>query len=308
MLRFFSEEMNKDEAPNTSEAEILAAIELQKGKNVKSYWMKLSLGETSVSELQNSIGMLYTSTGRNFVFQSSRSTLHSHLYGPIQGKRLTKTRDESFEIEVNDDYLSLGLNHLHEFFEAAKRYRNQFPDGEPMAYTIRSTPFEDKEQLFPPDVLSIAQLSVASERAFVGALPSLTEFFKIVTETDGLKDILVELIPKRKLMALLNPFSKKGIQFTYGTPVPYEMDGAPFQLGLDVIGVIPVVLSIGEEPLLNLLFYTTDPTYEWKACAGVIALSAQSVSRPNEQCIIRTFPASLIQARLKDQNPTISKN
>ncbi len=306
MLRFFSEEMSNNKAPKY-ETTILAAIELNKGTNKQSYWMELSLGETSESEMQNSIGTLYTSTGRQFVFHSSKSTLHSHLYGPIRKKRLSKTKDEQFEIEVNDDYLSLGLNHLHEFFEAAKRYRKQFPDGEPMAYTIRSTPFEDKEQLFPPEVLSIAQLSVASERAFVGAVPSLTEFFKIVTETDGLKDILIKLIPKSKLLGLLNPFSKKGIQFNYGSPVPYQIDGAPFKLGLDTIGVIPVTLSIGEEPLLNLLFYTTDPSYEWKACAGVVALSAQSASKPNDRCLIRTFPAALIQARIQDQDTTISE-
>jgi len=277
---------------------ILAVIELERGKQTDSYWLSLEIGNSIASDTKSSIGTLYSSTGRKFVFESGKAELFSTLLGPIKAKQPDRSRSEDFRFEVNEDFLSLGLNRLHEFFEAANRYRSLHPDAAMLSYAIQSSPIEDPKLLFPPEVIEVSQLSEASERAFVAGIPALMEFFNIIYQTDGLKDILLKLIPKRKLLGLLNPFAKGGIGFHYGTPQPYQVDASPLQLGLDQVIVIPLVLSIGEEPMLNFQLYATDPIYEWKSSAGIVAASIESIIHPEDRCFIRAFPEKLIRGRL----------
>ena len=293
-------EWTSDRAAIFQGSTILAAIQLQQGEKIQSFWVSMQLDETTNTTSKNSIGTLYTSTGRSFVFESKQAHLNTSLHGPIQEKDFQKTSSSDFEITVNADYLSLGLHRLHEFFEAVERYRTVFPDAEKKAYTIRSTPFEDSSQLFSSEILEAAQLSEASERAFVGSLPALGEFFNIIYETDGLKDILMKLIPKRSLLTLLNPFNKGKVSFSYGNPRPTLIDATPLNLGLEKVSAIPVLLSFGSKPILSLMLYTTQPSYEWKTCAGIVAIEVHSSSNPANQCFIRTFPQTLIVQRLID--------
>jgi hypothetical protein len=190
------------------------------------------------------------------------------------------------------------LHRLHEFFEAGQRFRSTFPDAPLLSYTIRSTPFENESDQIPPEALEAAQLSESSERAFVGAIPALTEFFRIIYETKYLREILVSLLPKSQLMKLMLPFSDAQIGLSFGTPPPHRGDGTLFQLGIPEIGIVPVVLSIGEQTLLHITLYTTDPSYEWQACAGIVAVSIISTTHPDRRCFIRAFPSSLLTGRL----------
>lgn len=302
----FQQEQRIHPVPNTDSV-IQAAIQLSDGRKTEDYWMTMRLDPSESESSRNSIGTLYTSTGRTFVFESTQSALHTTLHGPINLRKLEKTPVQTFEIRVNDDYLSLGLHRLHEFFEAATRYREHYPESEKLSYTIRSTPFEDPSQLFPEEIIEISNLSEASERAFVGALPALGEFFSLVYETEGLKDILMELIPKSALLGLLNPFSDSNIGFSYGTPRPSQISASTLDLGLETVGVIPVALSIGSKQLLDLKFYTTAPTYEWKTCAGIVAIEVYSSLKPEKRCLIRAFPHQMIQSRIRENEiPTDS--
>lgn len=285
-------------------AKVVLSISVNRNQQPSLYWMSLELDPSSTLTASTS-GTLYTSTGRHFTFTSRKSRLQSMLVGPIPNKIHSSPRTRKFSFVVNDDYLRLGLHRLDEFFEATQRFRARFPDHAPMEYTIRSTPFEDTTALFPDEVIDAAQLSEASERAFVGAIPALTEFFGIIYETDGLKDILLSLIPKSKLVKLLLPFSNAQIRMQYGTPRPHRSDAAALQIGIPTVGVVPLQVFIGNEPMLDLTLYTTEPSYEWQASAGMVAASIRSIPEPDRHCMVRVFPATLLAGRINDTRPSL---
>jgi hypothetical protein len=277
--------------------QILAAIEVSRGKRQDAYWLSLALDATGTDTDTHATGTLYTSTGRSFTFDSGKATLRSTLVGPINPARIDKSSLKSFDLEVRDAYLRLGLHRLHEFFEAGQRFRSTFPEAPLLTYTVRSTPFEHESERMSPEALEAAKLSEGSERAFVGAIPALTEFFRIIYETRYLRDILISLLPKSQLIKLMLPFSDAEVGLRYGNPPPHRVDGTPFQLGIPETGMVPVILSIGEEALLHITLYTTDPSYEWHASAGIVAVSILSTTHPDRRCFIRAFPTSLLTGR-----------
>ena len=99
-----------DSPESTIGSTVLCAIELNRGDKTSDYWIEMRLDSESSPDAKPNIGTLYTSTGRKFVFESTQTRLFTKLAGKINEKHPDKTPVDTFDLRVNGDYLSLGLN------------------------------------------------------------------------------------------------------------------------------------------------------------------------------------------------------
>jgi hypothetical protein len=276
-------ELTRDE----SGKRVLAYIQLQKGKKEESWLLSLALDSPETEAVPEEGGTkVYSSTGREFLFKNQPGTLKSTLLGPLEQDGSDASKKNA-TISVNRENLGLGLNRLSDFFDAGQAIRERFPNGERMRYQGKGEPFPSDPILSDPVLLEEVGLTAEVERAFLGALPALLEFFGIIYETPGLNSILREMIPARRMLGMLNPFSGRNIGFSFGNPIPYEIDTSETGIEWDQLSVIPVELQLNEKTVMRVTLYTTEPEGPWETTAGVVMLVADSVPAGKSRMIIR---------------------
>ena len=269
-------------------ASVWCSLTLSNGNELKHWVMILDLLEKD-PEINGSDGdgsVCYTTTGRSFGFPADKAFLRTALHGPFSNPEETVPSLKA-ELTVNRANLRIGLHRVSGFFKALQTLRERNPDGPRMRYSVSQEPIPPDPVLSDPGLLADIGLSQDVERAFVGSLPALLEFFGVVYETDGLKDILKQLIPRKRNISMLNPFGSRSIGFSYGNPQPYRIEESGLGAGLEVVTAIPVELQMKEKTVLVATLYAVDPVGPWEACAGVVALKVHSVKDPQKSLVIR---------------------
>lgn len=263
-------------------------LTLTKGSEEQHWVMILDRPEQdakSSGESENG-SVCYTTTGRSFPFPGEKAVIRSMLHGPFS-ELDEPVPVRTAEIAVNRANLGIGLHRVSGFFRALQVLRDRDPDGPRMRYSVSQDPVPADPVLSDTKLLEDIGLTPEVERAFVGSLPALMEFFGVVYETDGLKDILKQMIPGRSLLGMLNPFGSRSIGFSYGNPQPYRIEASGLGAGLEVVTAIPVELQMKEKIVLVATLYAVDPVGPWEVCAGVVALKVQSVKDPDKYLVIR---------------------
>jgi hypothetical protein len=278
---------NLEPSSESDDPQLVAWIELNKKGKTKNWALLLDLDEANLRKETISQGTLYTSTGRSFSFQSEKCELETSLYGPIKHKNPSKCKVKTAGVWVNRDYLSLGMHKVSDFFEAGKRYREINPSKEKLSYSISSEPITDDSQILPTEFVEGMGLTEAAERSFVGVIPAITEFFGIVMETDGLKDILLQLIPKSELFGALNPFGSTSIGISIEQEGTHDGECAMLHPEGGQICTIPVFIMVNDKPVVEMSLSAIAPEGPWKASAGIIAARAKSLKFEDRWVTIR---------------------
>jgi hypothetical protein len=271
--------------------QLIAWIELKDGSKSKNWALLLNLDESDTTKDKITMGTLYTSSGRSFEFESMKCKLDTWLYGPIKDRKPEKSKVKQHSVWVNKDYLLLGMHQVHDFFEAGRKYREIAGIEERLNYSISSEPIDDESLLLAPEVVEGMGLTETAERSFVGVIPSLGEFFGIIYETDGLKDILLELIPKKAFIGMLNPFANRGIGIQIANTDAINEGKCEIlnEQGEDIC-TLPVLITVNGNPAIEATLYAIAPEGPWKTSAGIIAVHAQSVAHEDRSVLIRVQP------------------
>ena len=274
---------------------VWCCLTLSKGPESQHWVMILDLLEDDPDKKQKDVdgSICYTTTGRSFGFSAENTFLRSTIHGPFSNPDETVPVRKG-ELTVNRANLGIGLHRVSGFFKALQILRERNPDGPRMRYSVSQDPVPEDPVLSDPELLEDIGLTPEVERAFVGSLPALLEFFGVVYETDGLKDILKQLIPGRSILGMLNPFGSRTIGFSYGNPQPYRIEESGLGAGLEAVTAIPVELQMKEKTVLVATLYAVDPVGPWEACAGVVALKVHPVKDPDKSLVIRFMEISHI--------------
>jgi hypothetical protein len=190
------------EQANMSEGDtVTALVSLTSGTRLQQWLIALTAVQPTEKEKQQrgQAMVFYSSSGHELRFESESAALAIQSIGPLTQadagrKASTAPAVKRARTRVAADFLALGLDRPPAMSERTKKKRAEDP-------SLPSGGLEIGMKPFPPDVIERARVATeavgiteADERALVGSLLALIEFFQIASKTSGLQKVVMSVI------------------------------------------------------------------------------------------------------------------
>jgi len=190
------------EQANMSEGDtVTALVSLTSGTKLQQWLIALTAVQPTEKEKQQrgQAMVFYSSSGHELRFESESAALAIQSIGPLTQadagrKASTAPAVKRARTRVAADFLALGLDRPPAMSERTKKKRAEDP-------SLPSGGLEIGMKPFPPDVIERARVATeavgiteADERALVGSLLALIEFFQIASKTSGLQEVVMSVI------------------------------------------------------------------------------------------------------------------
>ncbi len=216
----------------------------------------------------------YTTTGNEFKFGGRRTAFSLHVLGPFldASQKAKKREDKSARVLTTSDFLALGFDRAADFFVRAQSAPK---DGSNESGTIS---FSNRP--YPPEVIEKTKnsrtprvMTDEDERAVVGTLPALLEFFNLSSQTPGLKEIVRNVvdIPWWALVKSGGRVSDVNIDFASHLSQRNQPQNWPLSTPLYSL---PFTLMINRKDSLVCMMGVTAPKPPLLASAGIIGIAA----------------------------------
>lgn len=285
---------------------ISALVSLTKGDDFFQWLVVMTCAELTPAEKQKPLGQpqtLYASTGTEVLLQEDRAAMVVRVLGPYKRvadfhdpaqlrASVKDQQDVTTRILVNADFLRLGFDRACESVLAVRATMDTRPDLRAFNWNIGPKPF-------PPDVIKekratadLLGLTRERERAFVGAIPALREFWRLASRTKGLQEIVKDvadlpwwaIIRKGgEVRAKLKPHFTSSQKAT--------LNG--FRDGSTVGYWFPFELEINDSPALSCSVLAVDPRPPLLPSAGIVALAAQAPDGKGPYLMVQLWSAKL---------------
>ncbi len=281
---------------------LTALVTWTEGKATKQWLVQVQATELNdkESKLPPARGMLlFSSTGHEFRFAGSRAALALRVLGPFEdGKPASREAREGKKARVltQAEYLGLGLDRACQVILKLQAMRTQPRPDNPLPAEQQSLGFGNRP--FPPEVVAAAQkravqfgLTQEDERALVGSLPALLEFFGIVSRTPGLQDILKSVmdLPWWSILKSGGKMPDIGIDFVSASIRPLAPQ--PWSLTTLTPYAFPIVITLNKSPALVCHLAVVSPRPPLIAAAGVVGLAAARPDGKGPRIMIQVIAA-----------------
>jgi hypothetical protein len=245
---------------------------------------------------KNGGGMtLYTSTGRTFKFPFSWIALKLLTIGPVvAGDRQPREPEVQHGlVRLNGEYLGLGIHQANELFEVERA------SGEKIDYSFSGEPFEAQRVAEGKKMAERVGLTEASERAFAGTIPAMLEFFEVVRNTPGVRDILFQVLEKPSPWSMLKAVANRSmnIGFAFSSEGSGLAESPAWGSPAPAVRAVPMTLSLAERPALQFTLYATEPKPPLRASAGIIGLKAASPKNPSRYVVLRVIATATAELK-----------
>lgn len=258
-----------------------------KGKRRMQWLLYLKVsGARAPGTNKSSRMVMYSSTGSRLEFVSTPAEVTLRTLGPFDAsprKRALKHHDKTAQFTLDEGFLALGLDRAA---VALMRLRQTKVKG---SFAFSSQPFSEATIAKTRKVTDPVRLTTDEERALAGAAPALMSYFNVVQRTEGLSEILFELIDLPSMWSLLR---KGGVNtnFRFANENLGPTDDSAWNLGLPVYNV-PLVLELNKHRALDITFVATGPRPPLLPCAGVVALLAEKPGHKETYLALRILSA-----------------
>lgn len=258
-----------------------------KGKRRLQWLLYLKVsGQTAPGTNNSSRMVMHSSTGSRLEFVSTPAQVTLRTLGPFDAsprKRALKHHDKTAQFTLDEGFLALGLDRAA---VALMRLRQTNVKG---SFAFSSQPFSQAAITKTRKLTDPVRLTTDEERALAGAAPALMSYFDIVQRTEGLSDILFELIDLPSMWSLL---TKGGVNtnFRFANENLGPGDGSAWNLGLPVYN-LPLVLELNKHRALDITFLATAARPPLLPCAGVVALLAEKPGKKDTYLALRILSA-----------------
>ena len=242
---------------------------------------------------------LHLSTGSEIVFPAGlHENIAIHILGPVRSDRKEdqQVRDLWSGALVPGDFTRLGLHGMPRLLNRIKAWSTEHGEDlsqlQPAGLYIRGTPFPPEEVAKGRAWSAKYQITAEEERAFAAFMPAATSFFAVASQTNGLRDILFELvdIPWWKLISnggLDGQIRVEGIHLK--DEWKSEEWGLPAG---DTVYNLGVVVHLFGKPALLMNMVMTNPRPPLYVSAGVLAFSAASTTGKGPVLQVRLLAAT----------------
>jgi hypothetical protein len=220
--------------------------------------------------------ILYSCSGQKFEFASAPVPVHLRTIGPFvtpaSRKKEVHAKDADFTLDKG--FLGLGLEQAA---VAVERLKNAKAKG---SLWFRNTPFTDAEIQKNLKALGSIRLSTEEERALGASCPALTSYINIVRHTEGLNDILMQLVDLPSVWSIMR---HGGVNANLAIDQDHlaPADSAAWALpAAQPMYDMPLVLELNKQPALRITLTVTTPLPPLLACGGIVGLLAE---RPDDK-------------------------
>ena len=257
-----------------------------KGKRRMQWLLYLKVSGAKTGTNKSSRMVMHSSTGSRLEFVSTPAEVTLRTLGPFDAsprKRALKHHDKTAQFTLDEGFLALGLDRAA---VALMRLRQSKVKG---SFGFSSRPFPQGAITKTRKITHPVRLTADEERALAGAAPALMSYFNIVQRTEGLSEILFELIDLPSMWSLLR---KGGVNtnFRFANENLGPADDSAWNLGLPVYNV-PLVLELNKHHALDITFVATAPRSPLLPCAGVVALLAEKPGQKETYLSLRILSA-----------------
>lgn len=238
---------------------------------------------------------MFTNTGHRIDYGVRPVALVITITGPIEGKKAPQVRTS--RLVANEEFLSQGFCDACTAFETLSNLKNREGSA---SFGIAMQPFpeveaaENLEKLLALGIVPSAE----QERALGGIMPALFSFLDLVMRTEGMTDMVEELAAPSLAHSLSMAIGTGNVSFNIQTDklahLPPASDGSPRW-------TMPVTLSMSGADCIVLDLCARPATAPFSACAGIDAVMARSVRKPD-----RVLTLQLLGARLSSESESSS--
>jgi hypothetical protein len=258
-----------------------------KGKRRLQWLLYLKVsGERVPGTNKHSRMVMHSSTGSKLEFVSTPADVTLRTLGPFDAsprKRALKHHDKTAQFTLDEGFLALGLDRSA---VALMRLRKTKVKG---SFAFSGQPFSEATIAKTRKMTDPVRLTLEEERALAGAAPALMSYFNVVQRTEGLSEILFELIDLPSMWSLLR---RGGVNtnFRFANENLGPADDSAWNLGFPIYN-LPLVLELNKHPALNITFVATAPRPPLLPCAGVVALLAEKPGHKETYLALRILSA-----------------
>jgi hypothetical protein len=221
--------------------------------------------------------MMYSTSGRELRIPGQAGAVAIRVLGPFsEGENgAKKAKDRWSGTSVNQAYLALGLDRACEMVIRLQHLDIARPGDVPQGFGVGfgTQPFPSEKWEATRSVLDRMGGTEAEESALMGSFPALSTFLQIVSQTQGLDEVLRSVVEISWLSLLKNGGMVPAFQ--YLNPIT--------ALPADAWGLAPgekcyafkFQLNLNGKPALNCQMAVTAPRPPLLTSAGIVALAAQ---------------------------------
>jgi hypothetical protein len=285
---------------------IAVLVSLTKGEDFYQWLVSMTCVELTEAEKQKPPARpqpLYTSLGTEVNFKEDRAAMMVRVLGPY--KRVADfhdpaqlrasvkgEQDVTTRILVNADFLRLGFDRACESVLVVRDALKSQPSMKQFNWNVGSKPF-------PPEVVSQARatadllgLTTERERAFVGAVPALREFWRLASRTRGLQDIVKDVadLPWWSIIRKGGEVKSK-LKPLFSDSQRISLDG--LRGGKETGYLFPFGLEINESPALSCTVMAVDPRPPLLPSAGIVGIAAQAPDGNGPYLMVQVWSAHL---------------
>lgn len=258
--------------------------QIREKRDVRQWAVVLALSEIKPEEelLRSPATTLYLSNGSEVEFEPSPfAGMTIHVLGPFSESRgASRAKDIWSGALINPDFLGLGLHRTAALFPRLLERARSDPElkGKSISFDISSRPFSSDKIAEHRTLLDQLAITKTEERAYAGFMPAMMDFFRIASQTPGVREIIFDVadIPWWAILAkggritetrfeIVGPFEKLS-PGEWNLPEHMEV----YSLGL--------LLHLQEKPVLVCKLALTSPRPPLLNTAGIVAIAA---IRPN---------------------------
>jgi hypothetical protein len=224
---------------------------------------------------------VYSSSGRDLIFERLPAGVAVRALGPFeQTDKRSGIEDKWSGAILDGRSLTLGFDSV-----ATMLVKASAAPG--VGFGFRATPFPANETMENRKRLEAAGIGVDDERAFVGGAGALGEFFRIASQTPGVRDVLRELLDLSWKDYLRNPnidIDFMGVDNAssewWGLPPGIPCPTLTFRIMLN--GVPRIVCRVA----------ATRPVRPLQTVAGIVGVAAGRVDGSGPHVMVRLLGAS----------------
>ena len=218
--------------------------------------------------------VLYVGAGDKVEFSRAMAPVNLRLLGPFTERSAKlwspKAKEEKARVSVNEGFLSIGLDQAA---AAVYRMRQEHFRG---TFRVRSRPFTETEAAEGKKAIADLHLSMAEQRALVGANMALESFTRLVQETPGLDGLFFKVVKPPSIWSLV---------WNLGVKINLDLEGKfvaptgpiPWNLGPGTpCYTYPLALRVNGKPALTTTLVAAPPRPPLLGCAGVVGMLAEN--------------------------------
>jgi len=261
-------------------------IELRGTAASRQWLVSVSDGSTTRREAKTTDITLHVSTGDRFSFSAEDVPLRVSTQGPwLAGGKQTYRRLEA-DVAAPRGFLDLGFNR---FCQVLCRLHDQGMTKGSLGIEVSTNPFPPESVEHGRSRARALGLDPEDLRAVAGTIPSFSAYFSIIRSTEGLSDILYNLIEKPSILSVF--LNGLDVNFILRSAGVSRIDGSAWGLPASTCCYrIPVQMSLNGKPAIYLDLVVTDPENSGLAnVAGVVGFVAMRPDDPTGMVVARIF-------------------